>query len=72
MNRVSPGDSPSRESPATPNLATVSGTSHDWLANTLREPEDSRNGKIDRFCEEVVEEGIFLWKGMEKWGGNYS
>jgi hypothetical protein len=47
---------------AEPN-ATVFRTSHDSLATTLRDHEQSRNEKKSLACEETVEASNFLWKG---------
>jgi hypothetical protein len=70
MNRNSPSDSPSRESPATLNFGRQrSETSALWLPITVPEGWGERNGKLHQRCAKGVERRKFLWKSMEKTGG---
>jgi len=68
MNRKSPGDSPSRESPATLNSgpAALGKHSRALARNTLPEGMYERNIKVLLPCANRVERRNFLWKGKEK------
>ena len=67
MNRNSPGDSPSRESPATLNSGRQRSEHTRALArNTVPEMTARRNDKLHWACAKDVERRKFLWKRKEK------